>query len=137
MENCVFCKISSKEIKSYILEETDNFLSFLDIKPHSKGHTLVIPKKHFCNFEELPDNLGNELVNIIKKIIILLAEKLNTKDFTIGINEGKLAGRLIDHLHIHIIPRFKNDGGGSMHSIVYNPPNESLEEIYKLIKNES
>ncbi len=135
--DCIFCKIGKKEIQSYIIDETDNFIAVLDINPHAPGHTLVLPKEHIVNFVDIPEEVEKELVDFLKSIIKKLGEKLNTVDFTIGINEGKLAGRAIDHLHIHIMPRFKNDKGGSIHSVVFNPPKESLEEIYKKIKNES
>jgi len=135
--DCIFCKIGKKEIQSYVIDETDNFIAVLDINPHAPGHTLVLPKEHIVNFVDIPEEVEKELVDFLKSIIKKLGEKLNTVDFTIGINEGKLAGRAIDHLHIHIMPRFKNDKGGSIHSVVFNPPKESLEEIYKKIKNES
>lgn len=135
--DCIFCKIGKKEIQSYVIDETDNFIAVLDINPHAPGHTLVLPKEHIVNLVDIPEEVEKELVDFLKSIIKKLGEKLNTVDFTIGINEGKLAGRAIDHLHIHIMPRFKNDKGGSIHSVVFNPPKESLEEIYKKIKNES
>lgn len=135
--DCIFCKIAKKELKSYVLAESENFISVLDINPHAPGHSLILPKDHLVNFIDVPGNLAQELISFVQKIIKILKEKLKTDDFTIGINEGKLAGRAIDHLHIHIIPRFKNDKGGSIHSVVYNPPKESLEKIYKKLKNES
>ncbi|MBI2591597.1 MAG: HIT family protein, partial [Candidatus Brennerbacteria bacterium] len=58
---------------------------------------------------------------------------LKPDGFTIGINHGEASGQAVDHLHIHIIPRWKNDGGGSIHGVVNNPPKESLEEIKKKI----
>lgn len=135
--DCLFCKIARKELKSYLIGESENFISVLDINPHAPGHCLVIPKNHIINFVDLPENLSSELIAFSQRIIKILSVKLKTGDFTIGINEGKLAGRAIDHLHLHIIPRFKNDRGRSIHSVVYNPPKESLENIYKKIKNES
>lgn len=137
MMDCIFCKIAQKEIKSYVIDESENFICVLDINPHAPGHSLILPKSHIVNFIEVPKNLSEEMVEFIQRIIKILEKKLNTNSFTIGINEGKLAGRAIDHLHIHIIPRFQNDKGGSIHSVVYNPPKQSLEEIYKLLKNES
>jgi len=133
--DCLFCKISKKELPAFVIAENNNFISFLDIKPHAPGHSLVIPKEHLTNFIDLEENLAYELINIMKEVILKISNKLSTKDFTIGINEGKLAGRLIDHLHLHIIPRFPNDRGGSLHSVVYNPPSQSVEEIYKLLTN--
>jgi len=77
----------------------------------------------------------SEFVKVAQDTILLLAKALNTTDFTLGINEGPLAGRAIPHLHLHIMPRFANDGGGSIHTVVKNPPKESLEEIYQKITN--
>lgn len=131
--DCIFCQISSKNIKSYIINESINFISFLDIHPHSPGHSLVIPKEHFVNFKELPEEYGNELVLFIKDTMFKISKALNTSDFTLGINEGSLAGQVVMHLHIHIIPRFENDGGGSIHSVVFNQSNQSLDEIFKKI----
>lgn len=135
--DCIFCKIANKNLPAFIIEENEDFICFLDIKPHAPGHSLVIPKKHIPNFVDLPEASAERLISILKKTILRISEKLKTKDFTIGINEGKLAGRLIDHLHFHIIPRFINDKGGSIHSVVYNPPSQSVEEIYQLLKNEN
>ncbi|HDH31502.1 MAG TPA: HIT family protein, partial [Candidatus Wolfebacteria bacterium] len=70
----------------------------------------------------------------VKKITEILDKSLNPDGFTIGINHGRVSGQAVDHLHIHIIPRFKNDKGGSIHTIIHNPPKESLEEIKKKIK---
>jgi len=133
MENCVFCKIVKKEIDAYIIEESNNFLAFLDIHPHTPGHTLVIPKDHYERFLDLPINLGEEFVKIVKECSLLLSRALKTKDFTLGINEGPYAGQAVNHFHLHIMPRFKNDGGKSIHSVVFNQPKESLEEIYLVI----
>lgn len=137
MTNCIFCKISKKEIESYVVKESENFLAFLDIHPHSPAHTIVIPKKHFENLKELDENLGNEFLTIIKESMKLLSKAFKTYDFTLGINEGPLAGQTVPHLHFHILLRFENDGGGSIHSIVYNKPKESLDKIYEIIKNAS
>lgn len=133
--DCIFCKITQKEIKAYIILEKDHFLSVLDIHPHAPGHTLVLPKNHIENFQDLPENLLSDFMQITKETTLLLEKALATSDFTIGINEGPLAGRAIPHLHLHLIPRFPNDGGGSIHTVVKNPPKESLEEIYQKIIN--
>jgi histidine triad (HIT) family protein len=132
--NCIFCKITSKEVDAYVFYESKNFLAVLDIHPHAPGHTLVMPKNHIENFVDLPENLFEEFTKTIKEVILLLRKAFQTNDFTIGINEGPLAGRAIPHLHVHIMPRFPNDQGGSIHSVVKNPPKESLSEIYEKIK---
>ena len=137
MNGCIFCKIIQKEVSAYVVNESENFLSFLDVHPHAPGHTLVVPKFHFQNFKELSEDLGIEFIKIVKETIKLLSQALKTNDFTLGINEGSLAGQAVLHMHLHILPRFKNDKGGSIHSVVFNQPKESLEEIYKKIKNAS
>jgi histidine triad (HIT) family protein len=137
MKDCIFCKIAKKEVNAYIVRESENFLAFLDIHPHAPGHTLVIPKDHYERFLDLPENLGEEFIKIVKESALLIYKALKTKDFTLGINEGPYAGQAVDHLHLHIMPRFKNDGGGSIHSVVFNQPKESLEEIYQKLKDES
>lgn len=140
MPECIFCKIAKKEIESYIIEESENFLAFLDIHPHAPGHTLIIPKNHYEKFEDLPEEFGKEYVEISKKVATLLARALATNDFTLGINNGPLAGQAVPHFHLHLIPRFPNDGGGSIHSVVFNKPKEDLSVIYEKIlkvKNES
>lgn len=137
MKDCVFCKIAKREINSYIIGETEKFLAFLDIHPHAPGHTLIIPKEHYQNIKELPSEFGNEFIKIIKETLMIISKVLKTTDFTLGINEGPLAGQAVLHLHFHVIPRFKNDKGGSIHSVVFNKPEESIEEIYRKIKHES
>jgi histidine triad (HIT) family protein len=134
MKDCIFCKIAKKEVNAYLVQESENFLAFLDIHPHAPGHTLVIPKDHYERFLDLPENLGEEFIKIIKETALLLFRALKTKDFTFGINEGPYAGQAVGHFHLHIMPRFRNDGGGSVHSVVFNQPKESLEEIYSRIR---
>jgi histidine triad (HIT) family protein len=137
MKDCIFCKIAKKEVNAYVVQESENFLSFLDIHPHAPGHTLVIPKDHYERFLDLPENLGEEFIKIVKESTLLISKALGTKDFTFGINEGPYAGQAVNHMHFHIMPRFKNDGGGSIHSVVFNQPEESLEEIYQKLKDAS
>lgn len=135
MKDCIFCKIIKGEISAKIIYEDKSSLSFLDINPHSPAHTIVIPKKHVATILDLDDDNEVKLFTAVKKSVNLINESLRPDGFTIGINHGQAAGQAIEHLHVHILPRFFNDGGGSIHSIVLNKPKESLEEIYHKIKN--
>ena len=122
--DCLFCKIINKEIPANIIYEDDNYLSFLDINPNTKGHALVIPKKHVKNFTELTEEQAIELI----KVVILGVE-----DYNLGLNNGSIAGQIIDHVHWHIIPRYKDDGlkhWGSNKKEV-----DSLEETFNKLKN--
>ncbi len=133
--NCLFCQIARKEIPAKIIKETENSLAFLDINPVSPGHCLVIPKKHYADLLELPDDQLLDFFKTVKEVVRLLKDKLNPDGFNIGCNNGRSAGQVIDHLHFNIITRYQNDGGKDIQSIVSNPPKESLEEIYQKLTN--
>jgi histidine triad (HIT) family protein len=134
MSECLFCKIANKEIEAKIIYEDENNLAFLDVHPHAPGHTVLIPKKHRYDVLELEDNEIASLFVALKKTLALIQNAINPDGFTIGINHKEAAGQVISHLHVHLIPRFKNDGGGSIHSVVLNKPKESIDEIYNKIK---
>ena len=135
--DCLFCKIINKEIPNFMVYEDENALAFLDIFPHTSGHTVVIPKKHFNTpfemsrdeFEKFSVGLKNTL-NKVQKI-------LNPDGYNVGWNQGVVGGQVVPHLHVHILPRYDSDGGGSMHSIIKNPGDKSVEEIFGLFNNKN
>ncbi|MEX1014303.1 MAG: HIT family protein [Candidatus Paceibacterota bacterium] len=127
----MFCKIIRGEIDSQKIYEDDHVFVMLDASPISKGHTLVLPKKHASNILELENREIEPFFMAVKKITKKLEEALSPDGFTHGINHK--VGQAIDHLHFHIIPRWKDDGGGSLHNVVSNSPEESLEEIKEII----
>jgi len=135
MDNCIFCKIINKEIPAEIIYETEKAIAVLDIHPCARGHTMVLPLTHVETLVELPDNEIEFVFKAVKKVIEILQKSFEPEGFTIGINQKEAAGQAIKHLHIHIIPRWKNDGGGSIHSVVHNPPKESIQEIRNIILN--
>ncbi|MEK7624709.1 MAG: HIT family protein [Patescibacteria group bacterium] len=132
---CLFCKIVKKEIPAEIIYEDDRNLAILDTAPRAPGHTMVMSKIHSQTILDLPDDRLGFLFEAVKKVIKFIQEGLKPEGFTIGINHGKISGQAIDHLHVHIIPRFKDDGGSSIHSVVNNPPKESLAEIKSKLAN--
>lgn len=116
--DCLFCKIAAGEIPNYTVYEDADVLAFLDIHPCSKGHAVVIPKKHFATVAEI-DEAGWQKLNAgLLKSVKKVEEVIKPDGLNIGLNDRPTAGQAIAHLHWHIIPRFINDGGGSMHSIV-------------------
>ncbi len=129
MKDCLFCRIAAKELSAAVFYEDEATVAFLDIHPRSPGHAMIIPKKHYENIIDLPEAEVGPLFVAVKKVTELLQKTLQPRGFTIGINHGKVSGQEIDHLHVHVIPRYDRDGGGSIHSVVNNPPQESLEEI--------
>jgi len=133
MNDCLFCKIISKEQTAQIIYEDEAIVAVLDIFPRAIGHTMIIPKRHTETILELDSKETGPIFDGVRKITQILKDKLHPDGFTIGINHGKVSGQAIDHLHIHIIPRFLGDKGGSIHTVVDNPPKESLEEVAKKI----
>jgi len=133
--DCIFCKIGKKEVPSEVIYEDGEVLAFLDINPISLGHSVVIPKIHAQNVLDLDDGLVGPVFGVVKKVTGMLQKALNPQGFTIGINHGKVSGQAVDHLHVHVIPRFEGDGGSSLHSVVQNKPQESVSETKKRILN--
>ena len=134
MSECIFCKIVKGEIPSHIIYEDENSLVFLDIKPHAKGHTVIIPKEHGRTIFDFTDTYLERFFPIIKKTMEILNDKLNPDGFNVGWNNGESAGQVVPHLHVHIFPRYENDTGGSMHSIIKNPGKKTVEEVAKLFR---
>jgi len=132
--DCLFCKIGRKEVAAEIVYEDDVSCAFLDINQAGPGHTVLIPKTHASNLLELPEDKIGPLFGGVKTVLGKLKAAFGADGFTIGINHGLAGGQIIDHLHIHLIPRFSGDAGGSVQSIVNNPPKESLKEIAEKIK---
>lgn len=132
MDNCIFCKIVTGEISSYKIYENENILAFLDIAPVNIGHTLVIPKKHFINIYETPDELLVEMTQVVKKISVAIKSKLRVDGVNIAMNNDLAAGQVIFHSHIHVIPRIKDDGFALWHG--KRPYNEGeAKKIMNLI----
>jgi histidine triad (HIT) family protein len=131
--DCLFCKIAAKEITDSIVHEDDTTVAFLDINPRAPGHTLIIPKDHCESILDLKEEQIEPVFSAVKRMTGILKKALAPDGFTIGVNHGRHAGQVIDHLHIHVIPRWKDDGGTSVNSVVLNQTGESLESIKEKI----
>ncbi|MCL4437694.1 HIT family protein [Patescibacteria group bacterium] len=135
MPDCLFCKIAAKEIPAEVIYEDNDTMAFLDVHPRTPAHALVIPKKHAENLSSLDDSQIKPLFSTVQKIAKLLKGVLKADGLTIGINEGRASGQEVDHLHIHIMPRYTNDNGGSIQSVVNNHPSETIKQIKEKILN--
>ena len=131
-ENCIFCKIANGEIPSKTLYEDDLFRVILDLGPATKGHALILPKEHFANLYELPDDTAAQAMILAKKMAALMKDRLGCDGLNVIQNNGETAGQTVFHFHMHLIPRYEDDG----QKIGWEPgkpKEEELEEIRKRI----
>lgn len=112
MDNCIFCKIASGEIPAATLYEDDLFRVILDLGPASKGHALILPKNHYANLYEIPDELVGKTMVLAKKMGTALKEALGCDGLNVVQNNGEAAGQTVFHFHMHLIPRYQDDQVG-------------------------
>ena len=128
--DCIFCKIVSKEIPTKILYEDDDTLSFLDAFPVAKGHTLVIPKAHFPQIQDMSDVVNQKLFNTVHKIMPKI-DSIKGSTLVL-IHNGKDSGQEIMHVHVHLIPRGPDDRGDNVDKMFENKVDLSDSEIDSL-----
>ena len=119
---CIFCKIINGEIPSKKIYEDENVLAFLDINPSSPGHTLVVPKRHILDFQEIDDDDLLNLMKICKNLSKKIISALDADGYSILQNNG--IAQDVKHFHLHIIPKYSND------------KTMDIDEVYKKITNE-
>ncbi len=128
-ENCIFCKILKHEIPCTPVYEDEDILAFMDIGPIVKGHTLVIPKKHYATLAETPTDLLAKLIIAVQRVAGAQVNGLRAEGSNIIENNGKCSGQLVEHIHFHVIPRFTNDG----HQWNWDAKSyENLDELEKI-----
>ncbi|AOZ95106.1 histidine triad (HIT) family protein [Butyrivibrio hungatei DSM 14810] len=130
MDGCIFCKIANGEIPSNTIYEDDAFRVILDNGPATKGHALVLPKAHYSDLFEMPEEAAADAMKVAKKVASLIKTKLNCDGLNLVQNNGETAGQTVMHFHLHVIPRYENDG----QKILWNPTSPSAEELVD-IKN--
>lgn len=119
--DCIFCKIIASEIPSYKLYEDELVLVFLDVNPDSNGHTLIIPKKHYQDLEDIPEDVLTHIMHVAKSIKGVLEEKLKISGLSLIQNNG--SAQEIKHYHLHLKPYY-----------IEEQPKLSVEEVYHKIK---
>lgn len=111
-ENCIFCKLAAGDIPSATIYEDDDFRVILDLSPASKGHALIIPKEHYRNLFDIDEELAAKAMVLAKKMVIRLKDVLGCDGYNIVQNNEEVAGQSVFHFHMHLIPRYENDGVG-------------------------
>ncbi|MES2623486.1 MAG: HIT family protein [Patescibacteria group bacterium] len=131
--DCIFCKIVSGEIPAVKIYEDDETLAFMDIQPNHKGHTLVIPKDHYENIYGLPPETAVRMMLTVQKLAIAVKNGVDADGINIAMNNESAAGQLVWHAHMHIIPRFNEDGGylGKKYTYIGGEMEEIADKIQK------
>lgn len=129
MEDCIFCKLANGVFETNTLLENEDFRVIFDASPATKGHVLIIPKKHYANVFEIPEDLAGKAYMLAKKVAKVLVEVTGCDGVNILQNNGEVAGQTVFHFHMHVIPRYK-DGG----KIITWPQNDvNQDEVDEII----
>lgn len=130
--DCIFCKIVKGEIPAKIIDETEKSLAFLDAFPLTRGHSLVIPKNHYEKMQQIPPEENAELFETVRRVLSKVDTLTNAT--LVALHNGKESGQEIPHVHIHLIPRSKEDYAGPVHSMFKNRPKPTDEEFSELLQ---
>ena len=129
-DDCIFCKIAAGEIPSKTIYEDEKYRVILDLGPATRGHALILPKNHYANLFELPEEDAKEVICLAKKMATIMKDKLGCDGFNLVQNNGEAAGQTVLHFHMHLIPRYENDG----QEIGWKPGSPSQDELEEIIK---
>ncbi len=110
MNDCIFCKVIVGELPSTKVYEDENVFAFLDIKPNNPGHTLVIPRAHYRNIFDTPEDVLAAMTAVGKRLAGAVRTAVNADGINLAVNNEPAAGQIIFHMHLHVIPRFTSDG---------------------------
>ncbi len=130
-DDCIFCKIANGEIPSKTLYLDENFRVILDLAPATRGHALILPREHAADLFELPEETAAGALAVAKKVAVNMLEKLQCDGLNLVQNNGEAAGQTVPHFHIHMIPRYRDDG-----QQINWVPGESTEEELEAVKKE-
>ena len=127
-DNCIFCKLANGIIPTNSIYEYDNFNVILDMSPATKGHALILPKDHYKNLYELPEDTAADVMKLAKKMAVEMTEKLGADGFNLVQNNNEIAGQTVFHFHMHLIPRYNDDA----QKIAWAPGKSSAEELAEI-----
>ena len=123
--NCIFCMIANGEIPSRTILENERFRVILDNGPATRGHALVLPKEHFATRFDMPEDWLKDAAVTAQQAAGRIRDKLSIDGLNIVQNNGEAAGQTVHHFHIHVIPRYKDDG----QKILWSPRHPSDSEL--------
>lgn len=132
VDDCLFCKIVQGTIPCHKVFDDEHTLAFLDIRPLTRGHTLVIPKAHDVRFEDLSSEAAQRLMAVVHRVLPAVGRAVGASGSTLAINNGREGGQEVPHVHVHVIPRTAGDGGGPIHGLFAHPGAAGAQDLAKL-----
>ncbi|MBI5733842.1 MAG: HIT family protein [Candidatus Kerfeldbacteria bacterium] len=133
MLDCVFCKIAAGELPATKIYEDAQFVAFLDIRPVQPGHVLIIPRSHYENLTATPAVIVGRFFQLAQKIASAVIQGTGADGCNMTMNNGRAAGQVVFHTHIHIIPRKDDDGLGTWPQLEYQ--GNAMQEVAENIKS--
>ena len=131
-ENCIFCKLANGDIPTRTIYEDEKFRVILDASPASRGHALILPKEHYANLYEIPEETAGEAMKLAKRLAGKMTQALGCDGFNLVQNNGETAGQTVFHFHLHLIPRYKEDDNtGVITWKQHSYDDERMDEIQK------
>jgi histidine triad (HIT) family protein len=132
--SCIFCRIVAGEIPAEVVATDEGGVAFLDVQPLADGHTLVVPRAHVPSVEALHPAAADGLFRLVRRLADPVRRAVGAVGTTIGINNGEATGQTVPHVHVHIVPRWPDDGAGSIHTIFPRRTSRSLADVASAIR---
>lgn len=132
--SCIFCRIVAGEIPGEIVASDRFAVAFLDVHPLADGHTLVVPRTHVATLEGLSSADVAGLFGLVARVARPAREAVGAVGTTIGINNGPATGQTVPHVHVHVVPRWPDDGAGSIHTLFRAGPRRPVAEVGAAIR---
>ena len=132
LAGCIFCQIISKEKQAYLVYEDEKCIAFLDAYPVNKGHTLVVPKRHHESIYDIPEEILAHIMKISKRLALDYRQIFHSIGLNIMQSNGTTARQTIFHFHVHLIPRYYQDGL-TLFRPHFNRGESDLSQVYQEI----
>ncbi|MFD1513296.1 HIT family protein [Halomarina rubra] len=128
-EDCIFCSIVAGDIPSRTVHEDEHTFAFLDVNPLARGHALVIPKQHYETVADMPAEVREAVFTAAGELTPAIEGAVDADATTLGMNNGAASGQEVPHAHIHVVPRFDDDGVGPLHALDWTRPDLDDTEL--------
>ena len=132
--SCIFCRIVAGEIPAEVVARGPDAVAFLDLQPLADGHTLVVPHAHAATIEGLDAAAFDNLFHLVRRLADPVRRAVGGVGTTVGVNNGEASGQTVPHVHVHIVPRWPNDGAGSVHTIFPRRTSRTLADVGAAIR---